>query len=40
MTCYYCGAHCNGEYWKQTKVGKVEVLAVVCKMCMRAEVAI
>lgn len=37
-TCYYCGAKCSGQYWMRVHLGKVEVLAGVCKLCLRQEV--
>lgn len=38
--CYVCGGVCNGQYWVKRRVGKVEVLAMVCKVCLKAEVSL
>lgn len=36
--CYLCGCSCTDQYWVKCKIGKVEVLAMVCKLCLKTEV--
>lgn len=35
MTCYYCGMSCSDRHWLKIDIGKVSVLAAVCKSCAR-----
>ena len=39
MICYFCGERCTGEFWTKCNLGKVEVLAAVCKICLKKEVS-
>ena len=37
MVCYLCDCKCEKASWKNVRVGKIEVKAIVCKDCKEGQ---